>query len=172
VSGLWTVPFTKEGGSKENVLLVACEHVPALFAIPVNRLQLKQKTEMTIYSLENPPLAVTTVGNHVLVSTDARTNGDVPMVRAYQLRHPEGEIKSAVDFTLDEEMTKQVQCLEAPSAQLGSNVDDKSLDDLLYGVRNLRKRDAPVVPHGDGEGEDQAMGNGGSEGQPKDEGEV
>ncbi|KAI7328281.1 hypothetical protein KC315_g6728 [Hortaea werneckii] len=172
VSGLWTVPFTKEGGSKENVLLVACEHVPALFAIPVNRLQLKQKTEMTIYSLENPPLAVTTVGNHVLVSTDARTNGDVPIVRAYQLRHPEGEIKSAVDFALDEEMTKRVQCLEASSTEVGSSADDKTLDDLLYGVRNLRKRDAPIVPHGDGDGEDQAMGNGGSEGQPKDEEEA
>ncbi|KAI7634531.1 hypothetical protein KC343_g2343 [Hortaea werneckii] len=175
VSGLWTVPFTKEGGSKENVLLVACERVPALFAIPVNRLQLKQKTEMTIYSFENPPVAVTTVGNHVLVSTDARTTGHVPIVRAYQLRHPEGEIKSAVDFALDEEMTKQIQCLEAPSAQVGSNADDKSLDDLLYGVRNLRKRtgpDAPVAPSRDGEGEDQVMENEGDEGQPKDEGEA
>ncbi|KAI7537321.1 hypothetical protein KC319_g7466, partial [Hortaea werneckii] len=75
----------------------------------------------------------------------------------------------------DEEMTKQIQCLEAPSAQVGSNADDKSLDDLLYGVRNLRKRtgpDAPVAPSRDGEGEDQVMENEGDEGQPKDEGEA
>lgn len=143
VSGLWTAPFTNQAGKQETALLLACERVPALFIIPVNRLQLKKSKEITELNLEFPPLDVTCVGETVLVSLDGRSEG-YPPIQAYTLKHGDARHKGNIQTKEDTEMLSKLKCLTSLGAR--DKLDDKALDDLFYGVANLRKRrgwDAP-----------------------------
>lgn len=156
VSGLWTAPFINASGNPETALLVACERVPALFIIPVNRLLLKRKQEITELTLEYPPLDVTCVGDTVLVSVDARegvsTTEGYPSLQAYKFRQADTDEKGCMPGTRDDTMHEKLQCLM--SFCKGVQADDKALDELLYNVATLRKRrgwDAPGVPAGGGE---------------------
>lgn len=172
ISGLWTAPFANGKGHTETLVLVASERMPALFAVPVNRLQLKKRTELTDCVLAHPPLDVVSIGNSVLVSLDCRSDDGGPLIHVYKLKQGP-EAKGSILFDDDEEMMHKLSCLEKVQAE--GKFDDKKLDDLLYGVASLRKRkgeDVPRVPHGDDEAEEQAMGVEGYGQMPKGEADI
>lgn len=161
VSGLWTAPFTTTKSKKETALIVACERVPALFIVPVSRLQLKQKIEITEWPLEHPPLDVTVAGDNVLVSLDCRTGEGYPLVQAYRLGQEADAGEGDVNMKQNSEMLEKLKCLVDMDAE--GKTHDKALDELLYGVANLRKRrgfDALKVAPGDEDAEDASLGVG------------
>lgn len=125
VSGIWAAPTT--GLERDTILLVACERVPALFGIS-SRSLLQETSALTALELPSPPLDVTTVKHEVVVSLDGRAKAQVrlqsiPLEQWSQMQaHPR--------------LDKELESLSLVS----SETTDKSLDDLLYGVANLRKR--------------------------------
>ncbi|KAK5116310.1 hypothetical protein LTR85_009282 [Meristemomyces frigidus] len=147
VSGLWTAPFTNAKGKQEIALLVACERRPSLFIVPVSRLMLKKDQKTTQSRIDYPVLDVACVGDRLIVSVDGRRDGS-PCLRVAQLHQAE-ETKGEVLSEKDEEMEAKLQCLMTSSKDIPA--DDKALDDLLYGVGNLRKRRGWDAP-GDGAG--------------------
>ncbi|TKA78429.1 hypothetical protein B0A55_03060 [Friedmanniomyces simplex] len=167
ISGLWTVPCQVAGDKKETVLMVAVERMPGLYIMPTNWLPLTSGEELglTLLDLEYPPLDVACTADSVIVSLDAREEGQA-RVRAYQLRHAEGQKQVwRVECTRDEEFEKKLQCANTRSVA-DTGVGAKALDDLLYGVANLRKR------RGWGDsgkaGDDELEGGAGMEDAPED----
>nr|POF25983.1 trna (guanine-n(7)-)-methyltransferase non-catalytic subunit trm82 [Quercus suber] len=121
ISGIWAVSEATDGG--DTTILVACERVPALFSIPAHTL-LQETGVLKALSLARPPLDVTAVHGQVLVSLDSRVAGEVRL-QSVQLGQPTNSGWS--------EEPKQL-------TTINSETDVKSLDNLFYGVANLRKR--------------------------------
>ncbi|KAK5135391.1 hypothetical protein LTR08_005333 [Meristemomyces frigidus] len=151
VSGLCTAPFTNAKGQQETALLVTCERVPALFVIPVNRLQLVKKYEITQIDLDYPPLDITCIGDIVVISLDGRKDGQYRLT-ANKLVQPNADDKGHVMLKPDEDTEARLKCLVG-SAE-GVRADDKELDELFYSVANLRKRGGWVTPGEDVAAED------------------
>lgn len=153
VSGLWTAPFTNSKGKHEKALLIACERRPWLLIIPVSRLKLKKDNQMTRYTLDFPVLDVACVGETVVISLDGRSD-DSHRFQCVKLSQNEESHKAEVLEEIDDEMETKLKCLKPSSDDL--QADDKPLDELLYGVANLRKRrgwDAPGDGGGDAQGD-------------------
>jgi tRNA (guanine-N(7)-)-methyltransferase subunit TRM82 len=145
VSGLWTVPSSTE--TKETAVLVACERFPCLLVT-----QQGSASRMTGVSLPGVPLDVAVVGNTVIVSLDVtevrqfstdlsaqqsdHTKASTPRLQAYTVRNTESETV----LELDEGFSVK---LNAANNLMLPAPERKQLDNLLYGIENLRKRGAP-----------------------------
>lgn len=143
VSGLWAVPSGTE--IKETAVLVACERLPCL-------LLSQQGSALTGFSLPGVPLDVAVVGNTVIVSLDVtevrrfftslsvqqpdHTKAPTPRLQAYTVY----KTGSEVDLELDESFSLK---LNAANNLMLPAPERKQLDNLLYGIENLRKRGTP-----------------------------
>jgi tRNA (guanine-N(7)-)-methyltransferase subunit TRM82 len=116
VSGIWTVPISNRPGG--NAVVVACEKVPAV-------------VEQQLQGLY--PLDVSFVGQHMLVSVDARSTEQKRLVALQLSANDNGSIEASRDEA-HETTLKQLNDLS------GIEEDPKSLDNLLYNVKNLKKR--------------------------------
>ncbi|KAK3706319.1 tRNA (guanine-N(7)-)-methyltransferase non-catalytic subunit trm82 [Vermiconidia calcicola] len=133
VSGIWIVPATgQDGTSKEHIVVIASEKIPALFHCPVSEL-LKEDAPWNLQQTEFAVLDVTSVGTTTLVSLDARGEEQQRIV-AYRLKT---QHSGGTDFQCDEEMNAKLMGLDCVPSDI---VDAKGFEDLLYGVANLRKR--------------------------------
>lgn len=123
VSGIWIVPA--ESG---DVVVVACEKTQALCYVPVRELTKESHVgKMLAFDrFDCPILDFASIGNTIFASLDAREEGQ-KRLRTVEL----GAMK------LYEMPTLQ---MERANAFKGSVVHEKGLDDLLYGMENLRKR--------------------------------
>ncbi|KAI4744028.1 hypothetical protein E4T50_05593 [Aureobasidium sp. EXF-12298] len=128
VSGLWTVPSSTE--TKKTAVLVACERLPCLLVT-----QQGSASRMTGVSLPGVPLDIAVVGNTVIVSLDV-TEASTPRLQAYTVRNTESETV----LELDEGFSVK---LNAANNLMLPAPERKQLDNLLYGIENLRKRGAP-----------------------------
>ncbi|KAG9977198.1 hypothetical protein KCU78_g22359, partial [Aureobasidium melanogenum] len=145
VSGLWTVPSDTD--NKESAILVACEKLPCLLISPQG-----SASRMVGMSLPGVPLDVTVTGNTVVVSMDVtevrqsssslstlqsnQTKASTPRLQAYRVCNNESEMRLELDQDFGVKLTAANNLmLPAP--------ERKQLDNLLYGIENLRKRGAP-----------------------------
>ncbi|KAG9964675.1 hypothetical protein KCU61_g2581, partial [Aureobasidium melanogenum] len=145
VSGLWTVPSGTD--DKESAILVACEKLPCLLISPQG-----SASRMVGMSLPGVPLDVTVTGNTVIVSMDVtevrqsssslstlqsnRTKASTPRLQAYRVCNNESEMKLELDQDFGVKLTA-ANDLMVPAPER------KQLENLLYGIENLRKRGAP-----------------------------
>ncbi|KAI4762051.1 hypothetical protein E4T52_05862 [Aureobasidium sp. EXF-3400] len=128
VSGLWTVPSDTD--NKESAILVACEKLPCLLISPQG-----SASRMVAMSLPGVPLDVTVTGNTVIVSMDV-TEASTPRLQAYRVCNNESKMKLELDQDFG------VKLAAANNLMLPAP-ERKQLDNLLYGIENLRKRGAP-----------------------------
>ncbi|KAK3648099.1 tRNA (guanine-N(7)-)-methyltransferase non-catalytic subunit trm82 [Elasticomyces elasticus] len=138
VSGMWIVPCPAAHGGTETALVVAIERLPMLLAIPVNQLGLPrgQDVNITTIDLGHAPLDLACIGDSVVVSLDAREEGQS---RFQAIKLQEVQEQGMIGNVRDGEMEKRLACLNSyPTAD--ASLDGKTLDDLLYNVGNLRKR--------------------------------
>ncbi|KAH0262115.1 hypothetical protein KCU71_g20652, partial [Aureobasidium melanogenum] len=145
VSGLWTVPSNTD--NKESAILVACEKLPCLLISPQG-----SASRMVGMSLPGVPLDVTVTGNTVIVSMDVtevrqassslstlqsnQTKASTPRLQAYRVCNNESRMKLELDQDFG------VKLAAANNLMLPAP-ERKQLDNLLYGIENLRKRGAP-----------------------------
>ncbi|KAG9801580.1 hypothetical protein KCU77_g24114, partial [Aureobasidium melanogenum] len=128
VSGLWTVPSGTD--DKESAILVACEKLPCLLISPQG-----SASRMVGMSLPGVPSDVTVTGNTVIVSMDV-TEASTPRLQAYRVCNNESEMKLELDQDFGVKLTA-ANDLMVPAPER------KQLENLLYGIENLRKRGAP-----------------------------
>lgn len=145
VSGLWAVPSGSE--TKETAVLIACERLPCLLVS-----QQSLNSRVSSVSLPGVPLDVAVVGNTVVVSLDVtevcqlstglsaqqsdNTKASIPRLQAYTARNTGHEI----GLELDESFSVK---LNAANNLMLPAPERKQLDNLLYGIENLRKRGNP-----------------------------
>ena len=145
VSGIWTLPSSSE--TKETAVLIACERLPCLLVS-----QQGSASRVTGISLPGVPLDVAVVGNTVIVSLDVtevcqfaislsgqqsdNTQASTTRLQAYTVRNTGSE----VGLELDESFSVK---LNAANNLMLPAPERKQLDNLLYGIENLRKRGNP-----------------------------
>lgn len=145
VSGLWAVPSGLE--TKETAVLIACERLPCLLVS-----QHGSDSRVTGVSLPGVPLDVAVVGNTVIVSLDVtevcklstglsaqqsdHTKASAPRLQAYTVRN------FGIEMSLDLDESFSVK-LNAANGLMLPAPERKQLDNLLYGIENLRKRGNP-----------------------------
>ncbi|KAK1013991.1 tRNA (guanine-N(7)-)-methyltransferase non-catalytic subunit trm82 [Friedmanniomyces endolithicus] len=147
VSGLWVVPCQAQDDTKEAALLVAVERVPGLYVLPTSKLHVVDGKEpgLTLLNLDHPPIDVACIGDSFVVTLDAREEGQ-DRIRAFKMRHAPGPTQAgSMECTRDEELEEKLRCINT-HAVTDSGAEAKALDDLLYGVANLRKRRGWVEP--------------------------
>ncbi|KAH9826261.1 hypothetical protein Tdes44962_MAKER03645 [Teratosphaeria destructans] len=152
VSGLWAISYSahhSRTSTKEPALAVALERKPMLLIIPVSVLQTKAESQHTVHRLPAPPLDVAVLGESIIVTLDARKDGQ-SRIQALKLESPavENQVEGLLDVTVDEKVEEKIKCL-TNEAGIGQEMDEKALDGLLYGVADLRKK------RGGGEGGDE-----------------
>jgi tRNA (guanine-N(7)-)-methyltransferase subunit TRM82 len=133
VSGIWTVPISNRPGG--NAVVIACEKVPALLVLtPSSADNSTMKVTVVEQQLQGLyPLDVSFVGQHMLVSVDARSTEQKRLVALQLSANDNGSIEASRDEA-HETTLKQLNDLS------GIEEDPKSLDNLLYNVKNLKKR--------------------------------
>ncbi|KAK3065857.1 tRNA (guanine-N(7)-)-methyltransferase non-catalytic subunit trm82, partial [Teratosphaeriaceae sp. CCFEE 6253] len=144
VCGLWVLPCTARDNTEDTFVAVALEREAALYIIPTSQLYLPTSDALsfTRIPLDHPLLDIACVGQALVVSLDARETGQTRL-RGYKLEHVDAaETQSnapLVRCAADDELQRHLKCLN-DYEEAGSSVETKALDDLLYGVANLRKR--------------------------------
>ncbi|PIA92990.1 tRNA (guanine-N(7)-)-methyltransferase non-catalytic subunit trm82 [Cercospora beticola] len=145
VSGIWSFDV-QTGQGTDWVIAVACERVPALFLIsrpalestPQEALEDSEVASTTL-SLPAIPLDVTALGDHLLVSLDARADGSKRLGTVLCSVHDSPELPVRCGSWKPIAETFNLDLLnEHPS--LTTDASEKELDDFLYTVANLRKR--------------------------------
>jgi tRNA (guanine-N(7)-)-methyltransferase subunit TRM82 len=133
VSGMWIVPIQNQPGN--HAVVVASEKVPALLVISSSTIGDSQ-THVTVVDQQLQglnPLDVTVIDQRVLVSLDARDDGQKRIVALQLAANDTGSI----DVSRDEESESTLTQL---NDLIGIEEDPKSLESLLYGIKNLKKR--------------------------------
>lgn len=130
VSGIWTAPI-----SGQHAIIIACEKVPALLVVSSSTIG-ESTAQVTV--VEKPlqgtnPLDVTVFDQHVVVSLDVRSEGQSRMLALQLAVNNDG----VIDVARDENCENTLKQLNGLS---GIEEDPKSLESLLYGMKNLRKR--------------------------------
>lgn len=145
ISGLWAVSSGSE--TKETAVLIACERLPCLLVS-----QQSLASGVSGVSLPGVPLDVAVVGNTVVVSFDVtevcrlstgllvqdsdHTKTSTPRLQAYTVRNTGSEMSLEFDESFNVKLNAANNLmLPAP--------ERKQLDNLLYGIENLRKRGNP-----------------------------
>jgi len=133
VSGIWVVPIQNQPG--KHAVVIASEKVPALLVLSSSAIGDSQAqitvVEQQLQGLN--PLDVTVIDQHVLVSLDARSDNQHRIVALQFAANDNGSIDVARDEA-SENTLKQLNDLT------GIEEDPKSLENLLYGIKNLKKR--------------------------------
>jgi len=148
VSGIWVVPVQNQPGN--HAVVIASEKVPALLVIPASTIG-DTRTHVTVVEQQvqglKPlvttvveqqlqglnPLDVTVIDQRVLVSLDARNDDQTRIVALQFVANDNGSIEVVRDEA-SENTLKQLNDLS------GIEEDPKSLETLLYGIKNLKKR--------------------------------
>jgi tRNA (guanine-N(7)-)-methyltransferase subunit TRM82 len=133
VSGIWVVPVQNQPGN--HAVVIASEKVPALLVISSSTIGDSQ-TQVTVVDqqlLGLNPLDITVIDQRILVSLDARDNKQKRIVSLQFAANDNGSIEVARDEA-SENTLKQLNDLT------GIEEDPKSLENLLYGIKNLKKR--------------------------------
>jgi tRNA (guanine-N(7)-)-methyltransferase subunit TRM82 len=133
VSGMWIVPIQNQPGN--HAVVVASEKVPALLVISSSTIGDSQ-THVTVVDQQLQglnPLDVTVIDQRVLVSLDARDDGQKRIVALQLAANDTGSI----DVSRNEESESTLTQL---NDLIGIEEDPKSLESLLYGIKNLKKR--------------------------------
>jgi tRNA (guanine-N(7)-)-methyltransferase subunit TRM82 len=132
VSGIWAVPVQNQPGN--HAIVVACEKVPALLLLSSSTVgDSVAKVTVVDQQLQGlNPLDVA-VGQHVAVSLDARLDDQKRVVALQFVANNSGAIDVVRD-EVSEDTLKQLNSLS------GIEEDPKSLENLLYGIKNLKKR--------------------------------
>lgn len=138
VSGIWPVPFRNESGETDTAILIALERLPLFLTATLSELESEDDTTLTSFPLKYHPLDVVCVGDNIVVSFDAREDGS-PRFQAYTCVKKGSESIGALVWTINESMTDRLKCI-TEYIGVKSEVEHKKVDDLLYGVANLRKR--------------------------------
>lgn len=130
VSGIWTAPV-----AGQHAIIIACEKVPALLVVSSSTIG-ESTSQVTV--VEQPlqgmnPLDVTVFDQHVVVSLDGRSEGQSRMLALQLAVNSNG----AIEVARDDEYENTLKQLNELS---GIEEDPKSLESLLYGMKNLRKR--------------------------------
>jgi len=133
VSGIWALPIANRQGS--NAVVIACEKVPALLVLaPSSADDSTMKVTVVEQQLQGMfPLDVTYFAQHMVVSLDARSNEQKRLMALQLSANDDGSIEATRDEVYDDTV-KQFNDLS------GIEEDPKSLDILLYNVKNLKKR--------------------------------
>lgn len=133
VSGIWTVPIENQPGN--SAVIIACEKIPALVVLSSSSIgdPTAKSTIVEQQLQEKYPLDVAYIDHHAVLSLDARA----------------GEQKRLIAFrpTLDSSSQVQLERDETFEGTLGQlndlagiEEDPKSVDNLLYNIKNLKKR--------------------------------
>lgn len=133
VSGIWAVPVQNQPGN--HAVVIACEKVPALLVISSLTIGGPQ-SHITVVEQQLQganPLDITVIDQRVLVSVDARTDEQKRIVALQLAINDNG----TVDVARDEESENALKQLNDLT---GIEEDPKSLENLLYGIKNLKKR--------------------------------
>lgn len=133
ISGIWVVPVQNQPGN--HAVVIASEKVPALLVISTSTIGDSQ-TQVTIVDEQlqgSNPLDLTVIDQRVLVSVDARGDGQKRVVALQFAANDNGSIEVVRDEA-SENTLKQLNDLT------GIEEDPKSLETLLYGIKNLKKR--------------------------------
>lgn len=133
ISGIWVVPVHNQPGN--HAVVIASEKVPALLVISTSTIGDSQ-TQVTIVDEQlqgSNPLDLTVIDQRVLVSVDARDDDQKRVVALQFAANDNGSIEVARDEA-SENTLKQLNDLT------GIEEDPKSLEALLYGIKNLKKR--------------------------------
>lgn len=138
VSGIWPVPFRNEAGEKSTAILIVLERLHLVLMTTVSELQSDEDTKLTSFPLEYSPLDIVCVGHNIIVSFDVRQEGS-PRLQAYTCIKGGPQGNEALVWTVNESMTDRLKCI-TKHVGIGSEIDHKRVNDLLYGVANLRKR--------------------------------
>lgn len=163
ISGLWVAPL-KIGTEHlpRPCIMVACENIPVIVAIPIAKSRAREGPvvdEMVYcFELDANPIDLANVGDHVVISLDARNVGQ-KRLQAFELkakRDSTGRAMGIEHAELDMFGIDQYEPLESKldklNAVTGEEADEKKVDELLYGIEKMRKRaghddtgvDAPV----------------------------
>lgn len=152
ISGLWVVPCNSTLHESQQALVIALERCPGLYITPIKKLLqagVARAFGLTTLMLDLPPLDVVYIDDSIVVSLDARQTGQ-PRLQAYTLVHQENALESGhMRCERNDELEKRLQPLLKSTE--GLKTDERSLDGLLYGVANLRKRRDWNVTSADGE---------------------
>jgi tRNA (guanine-N(7)-)-methyltransferase subunit TRM82 len=133
VSGIWVVPIQNQ--PNDCAIVIACEKVPALLVFSSSAIN-DGTTNVTVvdHQIQDlSPLDVAIVGQQIAVSLDARLDNQKRTVVLQFAANDNGVIEVA----RDEEAENKVKQLNDLT---GIEEDPKSLDTLLYGIKNLKKR--------------------------------
>ncbi|KAF2863350.1 hypothetical protein K470DRAFT_210738 [Piedraia hortae CBS 480.64] len=137
VSGIWFAPIGSSQGHQVHAVLIACERMSKLYAIPILKEGLEQ-SQITEIPLDHPPLDVACVGHDIIVSIDARSDG-VERLRVLNLCLSDMNEKLRVHYVRDKELDGKLEN-EIEWAEHDISGFNRKLDDLLYGADKLRKR--------------------------------
>jgi tRNA (guanine-N(7)-)-methyltransferase subunit TRM82 len=133
VSGIWVVPIQNQPSNC--AVVVACEKVPALLVFSSSTIN-SGATNVTVVDQQIQdlnPLDVAIVGQQIAVSLDARLDDQKRTVVLQLAANDNGVIEVARNEEAENKL-KQLNDLT------GIEEDPKSLETLLYGVKNLKKR--------------------------------
>ncbi|KXS96684.1 hypothetical protein AC578_9428 [Pseudocercospora eumusae] len=156
VSGIWSVPV--QSTESEDVLVIAVEKVEALFLITSSALasdpnhEAQDASVMVAKQLPGVPLDVTAFRGELLVSLDNRGDNDKRLGMVGVTIGPNRGIDTTEWADVS---TKEARSILTAlnEYQTPDEVTDKELDDLFYGVANLRKRG----PQGSGDADEGAV---------------
>ena len=143
VSGMWRVTANyRDGEGTADAVLVACEGLPVLVVFTVSELGKASREGGGQWwhsqGTDGPVLDVTCVDSVMFVSFDVREEGAKPL-RAYKIcvKRDDGGHADWLEMEEDEGLEGMLRATTecAPTVESG-----KGIDDLLYGIANLRKR--------------------------------
>lgn len=133
ISGLWST-FAWIGPCFARVVAIACEKVPVLAYIESSQLRADVKDpDLTVEIFDAPILDVASVGPTTIISFDVREAGQ-KRIGAYRLQ---GKWVSECKTEVDKVIEPRLECAHNVVVE---DTNEKSLEGLLYGVANLRKR--------------------------------
>lgn len=166
VAGIWCVRLdSKEGAATEDMIVVVCEKVKAVFVISLSLLSVESaedkasngETHAVSLETEHYPLDVASADGNLIVSMDARAadhrrlhifginrGGDASLTIAKQEANGEG-IKQTGN---SQNLAAKLEIFER-STPPQQDVTAQELDSLLYGVADLRKRRDRPEQNGD-----------------------
>lgn len=133
ISGIWTVPI--QNRPSDVAVVIACEKVPALLVLSSSSLS-DPSAKPTVVEQQiqgKNPLDITAIDQRVVVSLDSREEVQARLVALRVVASEDGSIHVDRDDAGEEKLNHL-------NSLGGVEEDPKTLDSLLYSVRNLRKR--------------------------------
>lgn len=136
VSGIWIVPLRSPKSTTENAVVVCCEGIEGLLVCAAEDLLSGNARFQLLGGLGTPVLDITSLEETFIVSLDSRTE-KLDRIQMLHLSRASNDGKGILQIGVDEGPKEAIKTLNGLTADVDN---DKSLDGLLYGVVNLRKR--------------------------------